>query len=98
MAPKLEYGDVTKIELKKAIPGPGSYRDQTQLDKYGIYHISNYTYFSYEFMNFFLYRNSKATVFNPPSILKNNFKRVPGPGYYETINIGQIDHIEQSLS
>lgn len=35
------YIDIIRIITKQAIPGPGSYEPKTNLDKHGVYFVSN---------------------------------------------------------
>ena len=44
MYEKLQNNDVQLIEKKKGVPGPGTYEEKLQIDKYGKYIISSYGY------------------------------------------------------
>jgi hypothetical protein len=42
MGPKYAFNDITVMELKKNVPGPGYYEDKLSIDSQGKYVISNY--------------------------------------------------------
>lgn len=61
------------INTKQNIPGPGTYGQGVEINKYGIYNLSTM-------------RNSKAANWSPSKnrfIDENRLKKdLPGPGYY----------------
>ena len=61
------------INTKQNIPGPGTYGQVVEINKYGIYNLSTM-------------RNSKAANWSPSKnrfIDENRLKKdLPGPGYY----------------
>lgn len=67
--------DQVLLSKKQAIPGPGSYEPKQNIDKFGIYHLSNIP-------------NSWAPQISPrgerfkDEVVKRK-KYVPGPGQYE---------------
>jgi len=60
------------VRIKKIIPGPGSYQPKWDMDKKGIYYISNFV-------------NTQAKSFTPKQLARFGHKNgeSPGPGAYE---------------
>ena len=42
MGPKFAFNDITVMELKKNVPGPGHYEDKLSIDSQGKYIVSTY--------------------------------------------------------
>ncbi len=42
MGPKFSFNDITVMETKKNVPGPGFYEDKLSIDREGKYIVSNY--------------------------------------------------------